>query len=124
MSGTKRNVASMGISLCLLCLIGMFAFQIISGISAIIFTVIAGLGGWYGIKIVRQLDPVFQQKLKNKKLEMMVSEAKEKAIFQLDNQVVENQQRLGDARKARDAMGAQIGMLQGQVDSSDQSSQT
>ena len=63
-SGTKRNVAFMGVSLFLLCLIGMFAFQIISGIIAIIFTVIAGLGGWYGIKIVRQLDPGFQQKLK------------------------------------------------------------
>lgn len=121
-SGAKRNIAFVGVSLCLLFLIGLFALQIISGIIAIIFTVVAGLGGIYGIKIVRQLDPVFQQKLKNKKLEMMVSEAKEKAIFQLDNQVLENQQRLVEARKARDAMGAQIAILKGQMDSSDKSS--
>ena len=113
--GGKRNILFVVMTVVLFGFTSMFALQIISGIFAAVLAVVVGLVGFYGTRILKQFDPVFQQKLKNKKIELMVSEARENAVFQLDNQVIENRQRLADGREARDKMGAQIEMLRSQL---------
>ena len=61
------------------------------------------------------MDPVFRQKLKNLQLKKMYEEARANAVEQLDNRIITNQQRLAEAQKARNKMGALVESLKSEV---------
>ena len=114
-SATPRNIVFAGVALGGLALVGMIGASIISGVVAVVTTVVAGGGLYYGIRIMKRMDPVIKQKLKNKQIELMISEARKNAIFQLDNQVLTNHSRLAAAREARNKIGGQIKTLEGKI---------
>ena len=111
-----RNLAFGGMMVGGFALFVLFAAQIITGMLALVVTVGAAAGTWYGLKFLRAMDPVIQQKTKNARLKWMVEEARKNAIFQLDNQVIVNKQRLGKARDARDKMNALVMKLERKID--------
>lgn len=115
-STTPRNLAFMGMTVGSVLFLGMFALQIISGLVAGLFTIAVAVGGWYGIRALRQFDPMIRQKMRNKQIEMMIKEAQERSIEQLTNQVLENQANLKKARDTRDKMGAQVARLKSMLD--------
>ena len=120
----KRNLIFAGMFVGGLFLTGLFALQIISGLFALICTVGTGVGAWYGIKYLKAMDPVIRQKWKNKALDMMVKEARENAIRQLDNHVLENTERLAKARNSRDKMGGLVEKLKAKLAQTDPSAST
>lgn len=94
---------------------GLFATTIISGIFALVVTGLFCVGSYFGLRFLKTLDPLIQQKTKNFKIDAMINEARTHAIAQLDNQVIENHNRLKSARVARDKMGALVEKLRGQI---------
>lgn len=114
-STTPRNLAFAGLSVAGLFMAGIFAFQIISGILAIVTVVGVGVGGFLGLRWLKKMDPVIKQKTKNAQLKFMMDEARKNAIYQLDNKVISNAQRLQDARGARNKMGASIENLRRKI---------
>lgn len=102
-------------------LASIFALQIISGMVALVAIGVVGVVGVFGIRALRQADPLIQQKLKNKILEAMYNEASKNAIIQLSNQVIINEQKLSNARKSRDKMGAMVKNLESKVATSSES---
>ena len=61
------------------------------------------------------MDPLIRQKTKNFAIEKMIKEAQEHASAQLDNQVIQNCERLGRARASRDKMGALVEKLKSNI---------
>lgn len=112
----KRNLLLAGLTVGAFALIGMIGLSIITGVVAVITAAVGGTALWYGAKAVRNYDPVIQQKMKNHRLEMMVKEAQERAIYQLDNEVIRRQDKLNQAREARNNIQAQIRKLYSKVD--------
>lgn len=93
----------------------LFASQIITGVFALMFTVVFGVGALFGIRFLKMADPLIKQKIKNKILEEMVNEARKNASRQLDNQVIINRTRLEAARDARNKMGAAVKRLKSMI---------
>lgn len=89
----------------------MFAFQLITGAMALVVTGGVLAAGWYGLRYVKQADPLIQQKIRNHVAKAMFEEAANNAIHQLRNQVLENQQKLARARESRNKMGAMVTSL-------------
>jgi hypothetical protein len=114
-----RNLAFVGVVIGCVFLTGLFALQIIKGTIALLFVFIFFIAMYYGLKLLRQMDPVIYQKIKNKKLELMYGEARKNAIYQLDNQVITNAQRLEAARTSRNEVGGMVRELENEVKRSD-----
>ena len=114
-TGTPRNLAFAGMALGAGLLFIIFAAQIITGMLALVLTGVTIAGGFFGLRALKTLDPLIRQKTKNFKMEQMVKEAQERAIYQLDNQVITNSQRLDNARQARDKMGAMVAQLRSSI---------
>lgn len=111
----KRNVIFAGLGLCVFVFFILFATQILSGVLALLATVVFALGAFFGIRFLKAADPLIRQKTKNLILKKMVEEARKNAVQQLDNQVLENTKRLGHARAARDKMGAAVQNLKSKI---------
>lgn len=118
-TATPRNIlfAIMIAGLGFLCI--MFAGEIITGMFAAILTGVTVVGGYFGAVTLKNFDPYFRQKLKNEKLKVMMNEARKNAIYQLDNQVLDNTQKLGRARKSRDNIGGMVNRLEAKIDKAD-----
>ncbi len=114
-SAKVRNVAFAGITLSSIVIFGLFATTIIHGVFALAVTGIFCVGSFLGIRFMRAMDPLIQQKTKNFKIEAMIKEARKHAIAQLNNQIIDNQNRLSSARISRDKMGALVEKLKGQI---------
>lgn len=112
----KRNVAFTGMCAAGSFLAILFAAQIISGMIAIILTGVTIVGGIYGYRTLKTLDPAIRQKLKNYQIKLMVEEARKNAIQQLENQVLENTARLAAGQQARDQMGGTLHKMRGKLD--------
>jgi hypothetical protein len=119
----KRKISSMPRNLSFAGIIGfamiffvLFSSQIISGVFALIVTVVSGAGGFYALRFLTKLDPLVQQKTKNLILKKMMEEAQNNAVSQLSNQVLVNRERLEKARIGRDKMGGLVKKLQSQVE--------
>jgi len=69
-------------------LLSLFATQIISGSIALIVSGLTAVLGWYGIKVLKNLDPVIQKKLSNQKMKLLIEEAQSKKIETLSNYVL------------------------------------
>lgn len=111
----KRNLAFGGMCAGVGLLAILFAAQIITGMFAIILTGLTLAGGIYGYKTLKALDPFIQEKLKNTRLKLLIDEARKNAIYQLDNQVLANTQRLASGQAARDKMGGTLSKMKGKL---------
>ncbi len=114
-STTPRNLVFTGLCVGGLFMAGMFALQIISGIIAIGALAVVGVGGFMGLRWLKAADPMIRQKTKNHVLKMMMEEARNNAIYQLENQVITNTSRLRTARDSRDKLGASIETLKKKI---------
>lgn len=115
LSNTPRNLIFAGLVTLGVLTAGLFALQIIAGVVALAATAVVGVGGFFGLRWLKSMDVVIRQKTKNQRIKLMREEAKKNATAQLDNQVLLNEERLGDARVARDKMGASIENLKSKV---------
>lgn len=110
-----RNIIFGGLTIMAALLFLVFATQIITGVFALILTVVTAVGGFIGLRFLKQMDPVIRQKTRNTKLKWMIEEARKNAIYQLDNQVITNAERLDQARTARNKMGALVEQLRSKI---------
>lgn len=101
----------MGGIIAMLFVAGMFLFQVVTGVITVILLIVGIASIWFLSKAIINYEPVMQQKLKNIKLKLMYEEAQKNAIYQLDNHVLYNTERLKSARKSRDEMGAYVQSL-------------
>jgi hypothetical protein len=112
---TGRNVSFAVMSLGTFFLFVMFSSQIITGVAALVITTCYVVVGFFGIRFLKTMDPLIQQKTKNLVLKKMMEEAQKNAVYQLDNRVIENKSRLEKARVGRDKMGGLVQRLKSQV---------
>lgn len=110
-----RNIAFAGMVFGGFVLFAAFAMQIITGVFALVITVLSGGLIFYGIRFLNKMDPLIQQKTKNLVMKKMMEEAQKNAVSQLDNQVITNLERLTKARNGRDTMGGLVKKLKSQV---------
>jgi len=114
-TNTPRNLLFGGVVIGTSLLFIMFAAQIITGMFAIILTGVTGISAFYLTRLLKNMDPYIRQKFKNEALKKMMNEAKDNAIYQLDNQVIKNSERLKQAREARNKMGALVQQLKSSI---------
>lgn len=114
-SRKTQFVAFSGLALGSIIVASIFAMQILSGILALATLAAFTVGGFYLVRVLKQADPLIQQKIKNKVLEKMYEEASAHAIEQLTNHVIYNADKLDQSRKARNSMGALIENLAAKV---------
>ena len=100
----------------LLAVSGLFLFQVIQGVIALGLTVITAGGLFYLIKVIKEANPLIQQKIKNKRIELMMKEAREHGIEQLQNKILEDTESLKAKKASRDKLGATLEVLRTQVD--------
>lgn len=111
----KRNLVFVAGSVFGLFCIGMFASEVIKGGVAIFVSLVLGLVSYYIVRTLMASDELIRQKTKNYMLKKMVEEAKNNSIEQLDNQVLINAERLQEAKRTRDMMGALVKKLEGKI---------
>lgn len=115
-TATKRNIA-FGV----VCIGGFFAFsmiamQVITGIIALGFSLIASVGLYYGYRYVKTADPLIRNKMRNKVLEKMIEEAKTQKIETLTQLVLSSNSRLNGASQAVAKMTGLLKKLEAKVD--------
>ena len=96
----------------------LFAGQIITGMAALLLTGAVTIGGFYGIRFLKSMDPLIRQKTKNAQMKWMMDEARRNSIEQLQNLALAKRQRLEDARTARNKMKAVVQKMRDKLDTS------
>ena len=114
-TGKTRNIVFAGMTVGVSLMFIMFAAQIITGVFALILTVGTAVGGYLGLRTLKTLDPLIQQKVKNAKLAWMIEEAQKNSIAQLNNTVLANAQKLANGREATIKVKAQLRALKGKL---------
>ena len=114
-TATARNVGFAGFTLAGALVFILFASQIITGIAAFILTAATGIGGYIGIRWLKAMDPVIKQKTKNTRLKWLMEDARNNAIYQLENLIIDKKRRLENARSARDKMQALVQKLRDKI---------
>jgi len=99
-TGLPRTLIFIAMTMAAFFVIGMFTFQIVSGIAAIFISVIAAAIMYAGITFMVKMDPLYRMKLRNIQMEQMMKEARKRAVAQLENQVMTNAKRLQKGREA------------------------
>jgi hypothetical protein len=107
-TATARNLTFGGLSIGGGLMFIMFATQIITGIAAVVLTAVVGIGGFYGIRFLKKMDPLIQQKTKNSAMKWMMEEARKNSIEQLQNLALSKAERLNTARESRNKMKALV----------------
>jgi len=72
----------------------MFASQIITGAFALILAGVTAVGGWYGAKFIKNMDPVIQKKMANHKIKKMLEMAQTEKIETLENYAISIKEKL------------------------------
>ena len=111
-----QPVAFVGGSLVLVAVTGLFLLQVIQGALALGVTAVTVAGLFYFVKIIKEANPLIQQKIKNKRIELMMREAREHGIEQLQNKILEDTTSLKQKKESRDKLGASLEVLRTQVD--------
>jgi hypothetical protein len=107
-SSWKRYFVFGGISIGLILLASLVANQIISGSIAIVVALIAGTLTWYGVKLIKKMDPVIQKKINNMKIKLLIEEAQKQTIETITNYVVALDEYLKYVRKLRNKVDAML----------------
>lgn len=114
-----RNLTFGGLILGGMFFASLFMFQILTGVIALFASVALLVILYIGLRYMKQMDPLIQQKTRNKLLEKMFEEARKNSIQQLNNRVLENADKLVNARAARNKMGVLVEGLKKNVDFND-----
>jgi hypothetical protein len=118
-TATARNVVFGGVGVGLVLMAGMFVFQIVAGMFAIMTAVVFGGVSLLAIRHMRKLDPLIAQKVKNYVLEQQMKEAQENNIIQLQQIVLSRKNQLDAGLTARAEMGGHLNKLKMNLDKSD-----
>jgi hypothetical protein len=112
-TATARNVFFGVLMFVAIIFAAIMALQIITGVFALVFSVIMLVGLFIGLRFLKSLDPVIKQKTRNIVLAKMIEEAQTRSIEQLDNMVIAGAKRLQQGRESRDKMGGYVKKLEG-----------
>ncbi len=107
-STTKRYIVFIGLVIGLLFLASLVANQIITGSIALIVGFIAVVLTIYGIKMLKNLDPVIERKLKNQQMKMLIEEAQKRTIETISNYVLALEEYNNYVKKLRNKVDALI----------------
>ncbi|MDH5182289.1 MAG: hypothetical protein OEX12_00230 [Gammaproteobacteria bacterium] len=118
-TGKARNVGFGIILIGILLMFIVFAAQIITGMFALVLTLVVSVGGFLGLRWLKTMDPLIRQKTLNMRLEKMIGEARERAMEQLQNQVMKNADRLANAKEAIIKVGALINKMESKINPAD-----
>lgn len=119
-----RNIVFAGLVLSGLFFMSLFMFQILTGVVALVTSVLLLGGLFLGVRFIKTLDPLIKQKTKNLLIDKMFKEAREKSVAQLSNHVLLNAEKLQMARKARDDFGGKLEQLKSKIDFNDNENQS
>lgn len=92
--------------------LGLFLFEVVKGVLALFLLGITAIASLTFIKFIHEANPIIQQKLRNRRIAMMMKEARTYAIEQLQGEVLRKTQLLADKRKSRDKLGAMVASMQ------------
>lgn len=95
--------------------LGLFILEIVKGILALILLVTTAVVGFVFIKAIYESGPAIQQKIRNRKMAMMMKEARVYAIEQLQNEVLRKTSILEDKKKNRDRLGAMVAKMKSTI---------
>lgn len=112
----KQPAIALGAGVGFVLLSGLFVLQVVQGVVALGLAGLAVGGMIYSYHAIKQANPVIQQKLKNKKIELMMKEARQHGIEQLQNKILEDTKSLQQKKASRDKLGATLETLRVQVD--------
>jgi len=104
----KRIVIFGGLTISMVLLASLVANQIITGSIALIVALLAGGFTWFGIKVLKQLDPVIQKKLNNMKIKALIEEAQKQTIETITNYVIALDEYLRYVRELRNKVDAML----------------
>ncbi|MEO1958012.1 MAG: hypothetical protein ABGX23_00500 [Nautiliaceae bacterium] len=107
-STTKRYFVFIGLVIGLLFLASLVANQIITGSIALIVGFVAVVLTIYGIKVLKNLDPVIERKLKNQQMKMLIEEAQKRTIETISNYVLALEEYNNYVKKLRNKVDALI----------------
>ncbi len=107
-STTKRYIVFIGLVIGLLFLASLVANQIITGSIALIVGFVAVVLTIYGIKMLKNLDPVIERKLKNQQMKMLIEEAQKRTIETISNYVLALEEYNNYVKKLRNKVDALI----------------
>lgn len=118
-SAKSRNVVFGLMAVGGLMFAGAMVLQIITGIFALIFTVVAAVGLFLGLRFLKSADPLIKQWTRNIVLAKMIENAKKYKIETLTNLVIQSESQLKNARKARDKMKGYVNKVKQRLAESD-----
>jgi len=85
----KQHLIGGGLLVGGILLAGMFFINILSGIVAAIALIGFGIAAKYGFKALKDADPIIQDKIKRKLIQVRIAEARDNAIEHLKLQIIE-----------------------------------
>ena len=95
--------------------LGLFLFEVVKGMIALFLVALTVVAGFSFVKFIREADPIIQQKIRNRKIAIMMKEARVYAIEQLQNEVLRKHQLLQDKKKNRDKLGSMVARLKSAI---------
>jgi hypothetical protein len=107
-STAKRYLVFIGLVIGLLFLASLVANQIITGSIALIVGFVAVVLTIYGIKVLKNLDPVIERKLKNQQMKMLIEEAQKRTIETISNYVLALEEYNNYVKRLRNKVDALI----------------
>lgn len=118
-TATPQILITGGVILIGLLVIGSVASQIISGALAVAVAGVVGVGGLATLKLIKNYDPLIQQKLKNDLHNRMIEEAKANKIATLNDMLLRSKQKLKVHDESFEKMGGFVARLQDNIRNSD-----
>ena len=107
---TQFVMAFLGV-LFMLFALGLFVLEVVKGVLALFLVALTIVAGISFFKFIREADPIIQQKIRNRKIAIMMKEARSYAIEQLQNEVLRKTQLLIDKKKSRDKLGSMVAQM-------------
>lgn len=95
---------------------GLFLFEIVKGVLALFLLGFTAIAGFIAVKAIYESGPAIQQKIRNRKIAMMMKEARLYAIEQLSNEVLRKTELLENKRRVRDELGGMIASMRTTID--------
>jgi len=114
----KQILIASGVILGSLALIGLVGSQIISGAVALAVAGVVGVIGFYGLKLIKNYDPVIQTKLANHAIQKLLEEAQEKTIETLTRYKIYLEQKKKYALNLMKIADSKIAKYQSKIENS------
>ena len=113
----KQILIASGVILGSLAVIGLVGSQVISGAIALAVAGVVGVVGFYGLKLIKNYDPVIQTKLANHAIQKLLEEAQEKTIETLTRYKIYLEQKKKYALELMKIADSKINKYQSKIES-------